>query len=75
MKQFTLTIAILGAFCAVSLAGPEPYSGKEMKHVAPAPCPEWYGDNEWNFSLWGAYAFVGTENNRSEIQEAENFEV
>ncbi len=35
---------------------------KEMKQVAP-PCPEWYGDNEWNVNLWGTYAFTNTEYN------------
>jgi len=37
------------------------YSGKEMKQVAPPPCPEWYGDREWNVTLWGTYAFTNTE--------------
>src|SRR3954447_14586182 len=36
-------------------------SGKEMKQVAPPPCPEWYGDREWNVNLWGTYAFTNTE--------------
>lgn len=30
-----------------------------MKQVVPPPCPQWYADNEWNISLWGAYAFGG----------------
>src|SRR5436190_17727958 len=34
-------------------------SGKEMKQVA--PCPEWYGDREWNVNLWGTYTFTNTE--------------
>jgi hypothetical protein len=38
-------------------------SDKEMKQVAPAPCPEWYGDREWNVNLWGTYAFTNTEYN------------
>jgi hypothetical protein len=38
-------------------------SDKEMKQVAPPPCPEWYGDNEWNLNLWGTYAFTNTEYN------------
>ena len=38
-------------------------SGKEMKQVAPPPCPEWYGDNEWNVNLFGTYAFTNTEYN------------
>jgi hypothetical protein len=37
-------------------------SGKEMKQVAHVPpCPEWYGDREWNVNLWGTYAFTNTE--------------
>jgi hypothetical protein len=36
-------------------------SGKEMKQVAPPPCPDWYGDREWNVNLWGTYAFTNTE--------------
>ena len=72
MKKFTLTMAFLGALCAVSFAGPEQYSGKEMKQVAPPPCPEWYSDNEWNISIWGAYAFSGTENDRTTIEEADD---
>src|SRR6266545_4015073 len=43
------------------------YSGKdsekEMKQIAPPPCPQWYGDNEWNVNLWGTYAFTNTEYN------------
>ncbi len=38
-------------------------SDKAMKQVAPAPCPDWYGDNEWNVNLWGTYAFTNTEYN------------
>ena len=36
--------------------------GKEMKQVAYVPpCPEWYGDREWNVNLFGTYAFTNTE--------------
>jgi hypothetical protein len=74
MKSFTLTIALLCTLCAVSFAGSEQYSGKEMKQVAaPAPCPEWYSDNEFNGSIWGAYAFVGTEDNRPGIEDVDDF--
>jgi hypothetical protein len=38
-------------------------SEKEMKQVAPPPCPQWYGDNEWTVNLWGTYAFTNTEYN------------
>src|SRR5437588_611707 len=34
-------------------------SGKEMKQVAYVPpCPQWYGDREWNVNLWGTYASI-----------------
>ncbi|HEV8419057.1 MAG TPA: hypothetical protein VGQ43_09980 [Candidatus Udaeobacter sp.] len=37
-------------------------SGKEMKQVAYVPpCPQWYGDHEWNLNLFGTYAFTNTE--------------
>ena len=38
-------------------------SAKEMKQVSPPPCPEWYGDNEWNVNVWGTYTFTNTEYN------------
>jgi hypothetical protein len=37
------------------------HADKEMKQVAPPPCPEWYGDREWNVNLWGTYLFTNTE--------------
>jgi hypothetical protein len=45
---------------SVAFAGPE-YSGKEIRQTAVQPQECWYGDNEWNVSLWGTYAFTGTE--------------
>src|SRR6266508_2552830 len=38
-------------------------SRKEMKQVALASCPQWYGDYEWNVNLFGTYAFTNTEYN------------
>jgi opacity protein-like surface antigen len=76
MKSFTLTLAVFCALCAVSFAGSEQYSGKEMKQVAaPAPCPEWYSDTEWNVSIWGAYAWSATDNNRSRIEDADDLSI
>src|ERR1700692_3560240 len=75
MKPLTLTLSVFCALCAVCLAGPERYSGKEMKEtvaVAP-PCTEWYADHEWNVSLWGAYAFTETESDRTHIEIADDF--
>ena len=73
MRPLTLTFAMLCALCAVSFAGTETYSGKEMKQVAPVPCPEWYGDHEWDISVWGTYAFTGTESDRTKIELADDF--
>jgi hypothetical protein len=65
MKQFTLTIVILCALSAFSQAGTEQYSGKEMKQVAPVPCEEYYADSEFNVSVWGTYAWAGTDMGRA----------
>ena len=60
MKPLALALTIFAACCSLTYAGPV-YSGKEMKQIVPAPCPQWYSDNEWNVSLWGTYAMTGTE--------------
>src|SRR4029077_20056676 len=59
MKKIALALVVLVGVCGLAQAGTES-SGKEMKQ-APPPCPEWYGDNEFNVTLWGTYAFTGTE--------------
>jgi hypothetical protein len=69
MKRFVAsTVFVFGSIGLAQLAsaGPEALpSGKEMKEVAPAPpCPEWYADNEWNVSLWGAYVFSNNSHDR-----------
>src|SRR5437870_190714 len=52
-------------FRYLSMVPADYYSGKdsekEIKQVAPPPCPEWYGDREWNVNLWGTYTFTNTE--------------
>ena len=40
--------------------------------AAATPCPEWYGDTEWNVSLWGTYAWAGS-NGIDEIGNSFNF--
>jgi hypothetical protein len=62
MEKAALVFLAIFASCALAYAGPEAFSGKEMKQVAPPPCPEWYAENEWNVSLWGTYVF--SRNNR-----------
>ena len=58
MKKVAVILGMLLATTALSFAGPEPYAGKEMKQIAPAPCPEWYADTEWTVDLFGTYAFT-----------------
>jgi hypothetical protein len=61
MKKFALTFLALLSLGLAAQAGPEAYSGKDMKQVAPPPCPEWYADNEWNINVFGIYAFTGND--------------
>jgi hypothetical protein len=56
-KLFPIFVLI----ASVALVAAGDFSGKEMKQTAAPPCPEWYGDNEWNVNLWGAYVFTNTD--------------
>jgi hypothetical protein len=60
MKTFS-RVFIAFASMNVAVAGPQIYSGKEMKQVGPPPCPQWYPDNEFNLSLWGTYVFTASK--------------
>jgi hypothetical protein len=59
MKRLLLCLVGLNLVASAAFAGVG-YSGKEIKQVAPPPCPEWYADREFNVSLWGTYVFTGT---------------
>ncbi|HEU0209049.1 MAG TPA: hypothetical protein VFQ78_08705, partial [Candidatus Udaeobacter sp.] len=59
MIRLLLCLIAVGLFTSAAFAG-DGYSGKEIKQVAPPPCPEWYANNEFNVSLWGTYVFTGT---------------
>ncbi|HJX25653.1 MAG TPA: hypothetical protein VJ252_05825 [Chthoniobacterales bacterium] len=72
MKKFALTFLVLLSLGLAAQAGSEAYSGKDMKQVAPPPCPEWYADNEWNVNLWGAYLFTGNDWEDDEYLEADH---
>ncbi len=63
MQKVSLVIFAVVALSAAAYAGPEAFSGKEMKQIAPAPapCAEFYSDNEWNISVWGTYAFTDND--------------
>jgi len=71
MKRLVVCLLGFGVIASVAFAG-ETYSGKEMKQVAPPPCPEWYADNEFNVSLWGTYVFTGTEWQNDTYLEADH---
>jgi hypothetical protein len=63
MQKVSLLVFAVAALSGAAYAGPEAFSGKEMKQVAPAPmpCAEYYRDNEWNVSVWGTYAFTDND--------------
>src|ERR1700730_8405273 len=61
MKKFALTLVSFCALITLAHAGPERFSGKEMKQVLPPPCDEWYADNEWNINVFGTYAFTSND--------------
>lgn len=56
MKKLTLTLCAVAAMVSAAYAGPQTYSGKEMKQAVETPCPQWYADNEWNVGISGVYA-------------------
>ena len=71
MKKLTLLLLALTITGSLALAGEPSYSsGKEIAttQAPPTPC-EWYRDTEWNVDLWGAYAFNGTDNNRTSLTD------
>jgi len=64
MKRLTLALIAVGIASYTAHAGTE-YTTKDLKPVQPAPCPEWYGDNELVVNLWGTYAWTNTDYNRN----------
>lgn len=63
MRKLALSFVAL-AFASAAFAGTETtYSGKEMRQTAVTPENCFYRDTEWNVSLWGTYAFAGTDSN------------
>jgi hypothetical protein len=64
MKHLTFAVALTCALVRIGFAG-TPYATKDMKQVQPAPCPEWYGDNELTVNLWGTYAWTNTDYSRN----------
>ena len=60
MKKLALIFTLVCALCALMYAGPEPFSGKEMKQVVPPPpaCPDWTG---FYIGGFGGYKYGGTD--------------
>lgn len=61
MRKFVLSFLAL-LIAPLAFAGSDDYSGKSVvTRTAAQPEECWYNDNEWNVSLWGTYAFTGTD--------------
>jgi Outer membrane protein beta-barrel domain len=72
MKKSTLILLVMCFLSPLTYAGTETYSGKELKQVAPLPCPEWYRDREFNVGIWGTYVFTGNEWENDRYIEADH---
>src|SRR4051812_22354845 len=74
IKPFSRIFLMWYAAMSLVYAGAVAPAGKEEIAAAagPTPCPEWYGDTEWNVSLWGTYAWAGN-NGHEEIGNSFNF--
>ncbi|MEO8440483.1 MAG: hypothetical protein ABI540_09715 [Spartobacteria bacterium] len=58
MKKFIVSVLALTLFATVAYAGPaEAYV--QQQQTAYQPSQDWFRDREWNFDLFGAYAFPG----------------
>src|SRR5437868_5169890 len=60
MKKITLGLVVFSSAVSLALAGTE-YTGKEMRQTAVQTQECFYGDTELDVSLWGTYAFAGTD--------------
>ena len=72
MKKLLLALLGTAAIASGAFAGTETYSGKEMKQVAPLPCPAWYADREFNVGIWGTYVFTANEWRNDRYIEADH---
>src|SRR3954462_7168199 len=74
IKSLGTILLVCCAMMVTANAGTERSAGKDMKEAVAAatPCPEWYGDTEWNISLWGTYAWAGTSGH-ADIGNSFNF--
>ena len=75
MKYPTIVAAAVCLVAPAAKAGPEQIGGQDFKQVEsrPAAAESWYGDREWDITVWGGYVFTGTQSDRSGIQDTDNF--
>ena len=66
MKTCSLFVYACLAFMSQAQAGSEALSSKDL--AAAPPCSRWYADQEWNVSVWGAYA--STEHDYPTLQNS-----
>ena len=60
MKKTTLTLAILGAFCALLYAGPEPMASKEIAPAPPPPPESCFAG--WYIGIHGGVTYETSDN-------------
>ena len=60
MNKIMLGLVVFASAASLAVAGTE-YTGKEMRQTAVQTEDCFYGENELNISLWGTYAFAGTD--------------
>jgi hypothetical protein len=59
MKKFVISLCSLTTLATAAFAGPVETSNQEVQQNSSAPLVSLYRDREWNFDLFGAYAFTG----------------
>ncbi|MEP6975573.1 MAG: hypothetical protein ABI787_00785 [Spartobacteria bacterium] len=58
MKKVIASLFVVTAFVGTSFAGPMETNQQVEQQTRYQPTSEWYRDREWNFDLFGAYAFT-----------------
>ncbi len=56
-----ILVAVTMVAASAAFAGGETYSSKDKQTATPQAFCDWYANQEWNASLWGTYAFTGTD--------------
>ena len=63
MRKLMLGLFVFATGASFAFAGTEYSGGKVMDQRVATQQDCWYGENEWNVSVWGTYAFTGTSSN------------